>query len=219
MTIFVCGDSTAASYTPQQAPMAGWGQMLGELTGGIPVVNCAAGGRSTKSFISEGRLVEIEKQLEPGDIMLIQFSHNDESPLVWRHTDPWTSFTNNLSVFADTARLYGAVPVLMTPICMRLWRDGEFQESHGDYIKAIHTLAKQRNVPLIDMYGESRELVKELGEEKSKTLFMHLEKGAYPAYPDGRQDDAHTREAGASAFARFAAEELKRLGLTGEDAP
>ena len=219
MTIFVCGDSTAASYTPQQAPMAGWGQMLGELTGGIPVVNCAAGGRSTKSFISEGRLAEIEKQLTPGDIVLIQFSHNDESPMVWRHTDPWTGFTNNLSVFTDTARLYGAVPVLMTPICMRLWHDGQFIESHGDYLKAIHTLAQQRNVPLIDMYGESRKLVMELGEEKSKSLFMHLEKGAYPAYPDGKQDDAHTREAGARAFARAAAGGLERLGLIGEDAP
>ena len=218
MTIFVCGDSTAASYTPQQAPMAGWGQMLGELTGGIPVVNCAVGGRSTKSFISEGRLAEIEKQLTPGDIVLIQFSHNDESPMVWRHTDPWTGFTNNLSVFTDTARLYGAVPVLMTPICMRLWHDGQFIESHGDYLKAIHTLAQQRNVPLIDMYGESRKLVMELGEEKSKSLFMHLEKGAYPAYPDGKQDDAHTREAGARAFARAAAGGLKRLGLIGEDA-
>jgi lysophospholipase L1-like esterase len=190
--------------------------LLGELTGGVPVVNCAMGGRSTKSFISEGRLVGIEKQLRPGDLMLIQFAHNDESDLVWRHTDPWTSYINNLAIFVDTARLYKAVPVLMTPICMRLWQDGQLAESHGDYIKAVHYLAEQRNVPLIDMYGKSRELAEKLGEEGSRTLFMHLEKGAYPAFPEGREDNAHTQRAGAAAFARIAAEELKRLNLIRE---
>lgn len=218
MTIFICGDSTAAGYPPEQAPQTGWGQLLGELIGNIPVVNCAMGGRSTKSFISEGRLVDIEKQLEPGDLMLIQFAHNDESDLVWRHTDPWTSYTNNLEIFVDTARLYKAVPVLMTPICMRLWQDGKLIESHGDYVKAVHILAAKRNVPLIDMYGKSRELAEKLGEEGSKTLFMHLEKGEYPAFPEGRQDNAHTQRAGAAAFAKVAAEELKRLGLIREAA-
>ena len=74
MTIFICGDSTAAGYPPEQAPQTGWGQLLGELIGDIPVVNCAMGGRSTKSFISEGRLVDIEEQLE--STSGISFTHS-----------------------------------------------------------------------------------------------------------------------------------------------
>lgn len=213
MTIFVCGDSTASDYPAGQAPQAGWGQHLGGFTGDVAVVNAARGGRSTKSFLSEGRLTEIEQRLSDGDTLLIQFAHNDESDLVWRHTDPWTSYTNNLSIFVDTARLYSALPVLVTPICLRLWRDGQFAESHGDYLKAVHVLARQKNVPLIDMYACSRELVMRLGDEGSKKLYMHLEKGAYPAFPEGKADDTHTQRAGAEAFARFAAQELRRLGI------
>ena len=59
MKIFICGDSTAASYAPEQAPLTGWGQALGELLPQAQVVNKAMAGRSTKSYLSEGRLVEV----------------------------------------------------------------------------------------------------------------------------------------------------------------
>ncbi len=213
MTIYVCGDSTAATYTPEEAPITGWGQCLGEFVPGHRVVNCAAGGRSTKSFLAEGRLVSIEEQIQPGDLLLIQFTHNDTSDLVWRHTDEWTSFINNLSIFVDTARLYQARPVLMTAICRRYWREGVLLESHGQYTDAIRHLAGVRNVPLIDMYQKSRELVLSLGEEESKRLYLYTEKGVYPHYPDGSRDDTHTQKAGAMAYARITAEELGRLDL------
>ncbi len=213
MTIFVCGDSTAASYKPEEAPITGWGQCLTEFVGNNPVVNCAAGGRSTKSFLAEGRLVSVEEQIRPGDLVLIQFTHNDMSDLVWRHTDPWTGFVNNLSIFVDTALLHKARPVLMTPICMRSWRDGALLECHGEYPRAIRWLAANRGVPLIDMYQKTRELVVRLGDEESKKLYLHVEKGIYPRYPDGQQDDVHTQKAGALAYAKIAAEELRRLGL------
>ena len=213
MTIFVCGDSTAASYLPEEAPITGWGQCLNEFVGDIEVVNCAMGGRSTKSFISEGRLVKIEEMIKPGDILLIQFTHNDTSDLVWRHTDEWTSFINNLAIFVDTARLYGAIPVLMTAICRRYRRNGELLESHGEYTLAIRHLASKMGVPLIDLYKESIELVKRLGDEESKKLYLYVERGVYPHYPDGQQDDTHTQKAGAMAYAEITAKELKRLGL------
>ena len=213
MTIYVCGDSTAASYSPEEAPITGWGQCLDSFVGDSRVINCAAGGRSTKSFLAEGRLTRIEEQIEPGDIVLIQFTHNDTSDLVWRHTDAWTSFINNLSIFVDTAYLHRARPVLMTAICRRYWRDGCLLESHGEYTDAIRHLAWMRNVPLIDLYQKSRELVLALGEEESKKLYLYVEKGKYPRYPDGSQDDTHTQKAGAMAYAEMTAAELKRLGL------
>lgn len=212
MTIYICGDSTAASYKPEQAPIMGWGQALGELLPGARVENRAMAGRSTKSFLSEGRLQKIETEIQPGDLMLIQFTHNDVNELVWRHTDPWTSFYHNLEIFVDTAILHGARPVLLTPICLRSWRDGRLQESHGEYPDAIRVLAARRNVPLIDLYEKSTALVREMGDEESKKLYLHVEPGVYPAYPNGNMDDTHTKRAGAEAYARVVAEALRELG-------
>ena len=213
MRIFICGDSTAATYTPAEAPITGWGQMLSEFVGDIPVENRAMGGRSTKSFLSEGRLQRIETEMQAGDLLLIQFTHNDTSDLVWRHTDPWTSFYHNLEIYVDTALLRQARPVLLTPICRRYWRDGALIPSHGDYPDVIRMLAMQRRVPLIDMYEKSVALVRSLGDEESRKLYMYVEKGMYPAYPDGNADDTHTQRAGAEAYARMVADELKRYGL------
>lgn len=155
-TVFICGDSTAATYAPERAPITGWGQLLCDLIPEAKVVNCAVGGRSTKSFLSEGRLLRIEKEMQPGDLMLIQFTHNDTSDLVWRHTDPNTSFMGNLSIFVDTARLHSAIPVLMTPIPRRYFRNGALLESHGEYVAAIRRLAMTKNAPLIDIYEIGR---------------------------------------------------------------
>ena len=213
MKIYICGDSTAASYRPTEAPITGWGQVLGELVGDVPVENRAMGGRSTKSFLSEGRLQRIETEIQPGDLMLIQFTHNDTSDLVWRHTDPWTSFYHNLEIYVDTAILRQAQPVLLTPICRRYWQDGELMPSHGEYPEVVRTLAAQRRIPLIDMYDKSVNLVRSLGDEESRKLYLHVEKGAYPAYPEGCADDTHTRRAGAQAYARMVADDLKRHGL------
>ena len=170
-------------------------------------------GRSTKSFLSEGRLQRIETEIQPGDLLLIQFTHNDMSDLVWRRTDPWTSFYHNLEIYVDTAILHGARPVLMTPICRRSWREGKLLESLGEYPDVIRILAAQRNVPLIDLYEKSARMVRELGDEASKRLYLYTDKGVYPAYPNGSADDTHTRRAGAEAYARMTADALKAFGL------
>ncbi len=213
MTIFVCGDSTAASYAPERAPITGWGQVLEAYLPGMKVVNKAMGGRSTKSFLADGRLVEIEKTIQPGDLLLIQFTHNDTSDLVWRHTDPHTSFVANLSIFVDTARIHGAIPVLLTPIPRRYWRDGLLLETHDEYPDAIRRLAMMKNVPLIDIYQQGTAYLRSLGEKESEKLYMHVEPGVYPDYPNGHKDDTHTRRAGAEAYARMTAEGLKQLNL------
>ena len=213
MTIFICGDSTAATYAPERAPITGWGQVLGEFIPGVSIVNKAMGGRSTKSFLSEGRLVEIEKDIQPGDLLLIQFTHNDTSDLVWRHTDAHTSFAANLEIFVDTARLHGAIPVLMTPIPRRYWRSGELIDAHGEYPDAIRRVAMKRGVPLLEVTGESMKALREMGDEASYPLYMNVEPGLYPAYPEGSKDDTHTQLAGARFYARITAELLKAQGL------
>ncbi len=105
------------------------------------------------------------------------------------------------------------MPVLLTPICMRIWQDGKLQPTHGDYPAAMRAVAEEMKVPLIDLYGESIRIVEAMGETGSKALFMHFSPGEDPACPEGLEDNAHTRRAGAERFAAAAASELKRLGL------
>ena len=208
MTIYICGDSTAATYPPENAPITGWGQLLGDYLPNVNVVNKAVGGRSTKSFLAEGRLTDIERTIQPGDLLLIQFTHNDTSDLVWRHTDPNTSFSANLEIYVDTAQLHGAIPVLVTPIPRRYWRDGELVDAHGAYPDAIRRLAKKRNIHLLDVTAESMAKFRQMGEEATYPLYMNVEPGLYPAYPDGSKDDTHTQRAGAEFFAKMTADML-----------
>lgn len=213
MTIFICGDSTAATYAPERAPITGWGQVLGEFIPGVSIVNKAMGGRSTKSFLADGRLVDIEKAIQPGDLLLIQFTHNDTSDLVWRHTDANTSFAANLEIFVDTARIHGATPVLMTPIPRRYWRNGELVDAHGEYPDAIRRVAMKRGVPLLEVTLEGMKELRGMGEEATRPLYMNVEPGLYPAYPDGSKDDTHTQPAGARFYARITAELLRAQKL------
>lgn len=201
MKIYLCGDSTAANYTEKQAPQMGWGQALALQHPELSIENRAMAGRSTKSYLAEGRLTAIEQSLAPGDLLLIQFAHNDESELVWRHTDPDTSYVRNLTLFIATARLKGAAAALLTPLPLREFRDDQLQESHGPYRAAMHCLARQLDVPLLDVYTAGTELLSRLGEEESRKLYMHLEKGQYPAWPNGLRDTTHTCRAGAEAYA------------------
>ena len=213
MSIYICGDSTADTYDPKETLMVGWGQLLGGYLPGVPVIDIAKAGRSTKSFLAEGRLQQLDGKLGEGDLLLVQFAHNDESDKPERHTEPWTSFTDNLTFFVQFARERKAIPVLLTPICMRVWENGVLQPTHGEYLEAVRVLADKLKVPLIDLYAESWRLVAEMGEEGSKKLFMHIAEGEDPRYPQAITDNAHTRFAGADRFAAYAAKSLKALGL------
>ena len=93
-TVYLAGDSTVQTYSASQAPQQGWGQRIAELfTSDVAFVNKAIGGRSSKSFIDEGRLTEIVGLLKTGDYLLAQWGINDRyqsDPA--RYTDPATTF-------------------------------------------------------------------------------------------------------------------------------
>ena len=77
-TVWITGDSTVQTYTADYAPQAGWGQMLDRfLSDDVTVDNRAIGGRSSKNFISQGRLDEVLRLVKPGDYLFVQFGHND----------------------------------------------------------------------------------------------------------------------------------------------
>ncbi|MDE7407786.1 MAG: pectin esterase, partial [Muribaculaceae bacterium] len=119
--IYMIGDSTMANKpTEGDNPERGWGQMLsGYLSDGIRVDNHAVNGRSSKSFIDEGRWDAVLEKLRPGDYVFIQFGHNDEKPKADRHTDPGTTFDENLRKFVNESRARGAKPVLFNSIVRR----------------------------------------------------------------------------------------------------
>ena len=214
-SIFIAGDSTACDYPEDVYPRMGWGMMLHEfLDDVVNVYNEASSGRSTKSFINERRLENISHCIRSGDMLMIQFGHNDEKledPA--RGTYPDSTFPENLRIFIDTARSAGAYPVLLTSIVRRHFdENGKLKMTHGDYPDAMRKVAKEENVPLLDTELRTFELVSKLGEEKSKALYNHQPIG-HPNYPDGSADNTHLSRDGAEAVARIVAELMVDQGL------
>ena len=187
--------------------------MLGELLPGVSIANHAMAGRSSKSFLAEGRLQPVEAALQPGDLLLIQFTHNDRNPKPERFTDPEHTFPAYLNVYIETARAHGATPVLMTPIPLRQWEDGQLVDTHGAYPEVIRRVAKEQNIPLLEITIPAMQLLQEMGPDAAKPLYMNFPAGVYAAYPDGGQDDVHTQREGALFYARLTAVALREQGL------
>lgn len=216
--IFWAGDSTVKYNRIDTYPQTGIGQVLGlYLRPEVQVYDMAENGRSTKSFMDEGRLAAIEKELQPGDFFFIQFGHNDEKAEdPSRYAEAYGSFQENLRSYIRAARDHGAYPVLLSPIERRRFDDqGNFQTgSHGEYPRAMAQVAEEEDVPFIDMTERTRQLLTETGKEPSIRLFMHIAPGEFPGtrYEGGQTDDTHLRYEGAVRMAGLVAEGLNALG-------
>lgn len=203
-TLYIAGDSTAAQKYADAAPETGWGMALPFfLRKGVEVTNRAINGRSSKSFVDEGRLDAILAAIRPGDLLLIQFGHNDEKiddPT--RYTEPWTTYQDYLRLYVDGARGRGARPLLATPAERRRFdADGNAVPTHGDYPAAMRALAQQERVTLLDIEALSLALWQRLGVEETKVYFN---------WTETEQDNTHFNPPGAIAVARLVARELLR---------
>jgi lysophospholipase L1-like esterase len=193
--------------------MTGWGEFLQEYLGpDVRIENRAVNGRSTRSFLAEGRLTDIEQEFSAGDLLLIQFGHNDqklEDPA--RYTNPHTEYRHNLRVFIDSARSCGGFPVLLTSVSRRSFTsDGEPDpQAVGLYPEAMREVAAETGTPLLDIFASSQQLYRILGAEGSQQLFMHLPPGSHPNYPDGITDNTHFSRAGAQQIAGLVARALQ----------
>ncbi|WP_305804787.1 GDSL-type esterase/lipase family protein [Stenotrophomonas sp. YIM B06876] len=195
--VFIAADSTAASYGPERAPQAGWGQVLQSWLAPAQweVRNHAIGGRSTRSFIDEGRLDAIGQQLRNGDIVLIQFGHNDAKyEDATRYTDPDGDYPQFLSRYVALARAKGATPILITPVARLLYDFGALLDTHGRYTASMKRLAAEQQVPLIDLNASSMAWIRALGEQGAKPYFMFVPE-------QGKADGTHFSVAGATAVA------------------
>jgi lysophospholipase L1-like esterase len=216
-TVYLVGDSTMAAR-PHSAPTLerGWGQMLGRyLDGRVRVRNAAVNGRSTKSFLAEGRWAAVRDSLRRGDYVLVEFGHNDQKLTdSSRYTNPYTAYRRNLARMVAEARARGATAVLLTPIARRHFNaQGTLEDTHGAYTLAVREVARDAGVPLVDLQLLTEDLIAAAGPERSKALFVWVAPGASPFYPDGRQDDTHLNAEGAAAVARLAARALRDAGL------
>ena len=194
-------------------PFMGWGGALGDYTAeDVEVRNHALSGRSSKSFWNEGLFEPVAGGMKAGDLLLIQFGHNDEKDDEERHTDPDTTMKEYLNRYIDAALEKGAQPILMTPVCRRFFTgDRSLMYTHGEYPRAIRELAAERKVPLIDLKLLSRELYLQLGEAKTAELFVRLNPGENPDFPEGHDDKTHFNPYGAKIIAGLVADAMKKM--------
>ncbi|KUL50859.1 rhamnogalacturonan acetylesterase [Streptomyces sp. NRRL S-1521] len=206
-TLYLAGDSTAAQKYASAAPETGWGMALPFfLRPALALANHAVNGRSSKSFVDEGRLTAILGAIRPGDLLLIQFGHNDEKredPA--RHTEPWTTYQDYLRQYVAGARARGARPVLLTPVERRRFDEGgSALPTHGDHPDAMRALAAEEGAALLDLQALTLALWDELGAEETKRYFN---------WTVSEQDNTHFNPPGAIAVARLVAAELLRRGV------
>ncbi|WP_379153171.1 rhamnogalacturonan acetylesterase [Paenibacillus sp. sgz5001063] len=215
LAIVLAGDSTVTDQGEEGYPYAGWGQLLPLFfKSGVVVDNRALSGRSTRSFIQEGHLQEISAVLRPRDYLFIQFGHNDSKPDEARHTEPYTTYKENLLQMIMAARNAGAYPVLVTPMHRRRFdQAGLIVDTHGEYLAAMQELAADEQVPLVDLASKSRRLYETYGPEGSKDLFMWSYPGEYLCHSAGVQDNTHFQILGARLMAQLVVDGIREAGL------
>ena len=211
-SIYMMGDSTMADKDLSGGnPERGWGQRLKALVS-VPVHNYARNGLSTKSFINKGLWEQVERGMQPGDYLFIQFGHNDEKVQKEGVGTTVEEYKANLRMFAETARRKGATPVLCTPIVRRKFgSDGKLVDTHGEYPGAVREVARELGVLLLDMERITHDYIEALGDEPSRELFMWIEPGTVPAHHAGKQDDTHLNVRGGRAIAELAAASFPEL--------
>lgn len=207
ITIFMIGDSTMANKDLTGGnPERGWGHALPRfLTNNITVDNHAQNGRSTKSFIDEGRWDAVRAKITPGDYVFIQFGHNDAKTDEQRHTEPGSTFDDNLRKFVNETREKGGIPVLFNSIVRRNFNDeGVLVDTHGAYREVPRKIAEEMQVTFIDMNKITHDLVQATGVEPSKELFMWVAPHTVPMAPKGKEDNTHLNVYGAKVVAALA---------------
>ncbi len=239
--IFVASDSTAQTYEDFYYPQTGWGQVLHrffetdcEVVESVPekarypqcrtyekkslfIENRSIGARSSKSFITEGKWDALLERTVPGDVVLVQWAHNDATAIRPNRYVAPENFAFYLEKYIDSCQVRKVICILVTPISRRNCdeHEGKFPVSFGPYRDVMIRLGAEKNVPVIDLGGKSNALLNQEGPEGAKDFYLWTKAGEYPesAYAGGVSDNAHLQEYGALQYARIVAESLKEMGF------
>ena len=216
--IYMAGDSTMQTYRGNYAPQQGWGQRMQELVkDGVKVNNRSIGGRSTKNFKAEGRWANLIREVKPGDFVIIQFGHNDgtkDKPE--RYAAPGTEYKENMRQFVEDVRRAGGIPVIATSIPFGIYlEDGKLKPPGflDPYLQSAREVAAETKCDLVDLYAYADRELNAAGEKKGTSLYLVLEPGDYPNFPEGKSDRCHINFRGALFYAKAFALLAKRNKL------
>ncbi len=236
-TLYLIGDSTMADYTGDydpgkdymktRYPVAGWGQGFQSFfakdsldavrplfqSDSVRVDDRARGGRSTRTFFQEGRWRSVYEALQPGDVVIMQFGHNDAAENKTERFVDIEGYKEFLRLFVTQTLQKNARPIILTPVARNYpWKEGKLENVHGEYPQAAKEVAAEMDVTLIDLNQLSIDFFSSKGKEYvSETYFMNLPAGVYEAYPDGQEDNTHFQPEGAKAVAQLVFDALKQL--------
>lgn len=211
-TIFLAGDSTVTDQDLE--PWASWGQFITNyISDKIVVANYAESGSTLSDFKTVNRLHKILSLIKPGDYLFIEFAHNDEKQK-GEGIGPWQSYSNLLREYVTKSREKGGTPVLCTPTQRRAFNnDGSLKDTHGDFPEAIRKVAKELNVPLIDITLMTTKMYESWGIEESKRAFVHYPANTFPGQTKPLNDNTHFSNFGANEIAKCVVQEIKDLNL------
>ena len=222
-TLFLVGDSTVRNGHGDGAHgQWGWGEPFADFfdRAKINVVNRAIGGRSSRTYITEGHWADTLALMKPGDVVLFQFGHNDsgplddtarargtlpgigdeskeiENPILKRHETVDTYGWYMRKYVVDTLAK-GAIPVICSPIPRKIWRDGKVVRNSENYGGWARQVAAQQHVAFIDLNAIIADRYDQLGEQKVEPLFA--------------DPHTHTSRAGAELNAECVIAGLKAL--------
>jgi len=240
--IFLVSDSTVQSYEKQFYPQTGWGQVLCRFfqgaencreypaehstyklarayeLPGVVIENRSIGGRSARSFYDEGKLDQVLEIICPGDYMFVQFAHNDATAIRPNRYIPPEEFPFYIQRYIDGCKRRGACCVLVTPVTMRVLDEaGRNIICFAAYREQILKLAREQDIPVLDLSERSTAYLNRIGAEESKRLYMWLEEGEYPegAYAGGVSDKCHLQEYGAKVYADMVAQMIAEYDRDG----
>jgi lysophospholipase L1-like esterase len=193
--IVLAGDSTVTDD-------AGWGAGFKQrLKPGVELINLAKGGRSSGSFMAEGRWKQT-LDLKP-DYVLIQFGHNDQpghGPE--RETDPKTTYRANMERYVDEAKAAGIKPILVTSLSRRQWgADGKIHSTLTPYADTVRQIAAEKNVPLIDLHALSIAMYEKMGQKAVEEI---------SPTKTGGLDGTHLNAKGGDLVGRLVADALRQ---------
>lgn len=202
--IVLVGDSTVAEE-------GGWGPgFCATLTPNVTCVDLARNGRSTKSYIDEG--LWAKAIAEHGQYYFIQFGHNDQKPSPNIHTDPQTTFAANLQRFISDVRGIGGIPILVTPLSRRNYRDGALIQNDGlgDYAAAMHQVAQEDGITVVDLLSMSRRLLSGMNQEQADLFDAQGHPDAKAENTAAKPDRTHLNDHGKEVFGRLVADNVIR---------
>jgi len=225
--LYIIGDSTVKNGKGKgDGDLWGWGSFLDSYfdTTRIAVRNHALGGRSSRTFITEGHWEQVTAHLKAGDFVIMQFGHNDGGPLddtarargtirgtgeetkdiynpIMKKNETVHSYGWYMRKYVEDVKAKGAVAIICSPVPRNVWKEGKCVRSSEDYGKWARETAVATGACFIDLNGIIADKYDQWGVD-SVTRF-------FPG------DHTHTNGAGAKVNAQAVVEGIRGLKMPG----